>query len=351
MDIFKVNFWFKRFFSLFLFVCVFFTLGGNAQVNFFSNPYLCSYEEFAKELKEKKFDMSWHFTQDSYFQVSCKENEVYFEICLGVLPDSYKDFFMKWKDKFIEKQFEKSKQLIFSYKVKEDGTEEINVAQCGAKKAHPDEYSYIVTNRRVVENATPQLINQFELEDIMKNNNTLFYTGAGLSVDAGVPAMNELMDLLGMEEGEKFFHFLEGALNNSKEFASKISAFYKSCFYSSPTKAHYALKELAEFKNKQIVTENFDNLHESSGIYPYRINPNQLRDEVGSENLAKIDYIICIGLSYDDKGFLGWYKENNPKGKIIAIDLQKPSYLGDEDFLLIGNLQEILPSIQRNIMQ
>ena len=56
--------------------------------------------------------------------------------------------------------------------------------------------------------------------------------------------------------------------------------------------------------------------------------------------------MICIALSYDDRGFLGWYKENNPHGTIVAIDLVKPSYLGNEDFLLQGNCQKILPALQ-----
>jgi hypothetical protein len=82
------------------------------------------------------------------------------------------------------------------------------------------------------------------------------------------------------------------------------------------------------------VTENLDCLHEYSGILPYRINAEELR-EIASSQLHNIDYVVCVGLSYDDKGFLGWYKKNNPKGKIIAIDLGHPSYLGDEDFIIL----------------
>ena len=58
-----------------------------------------------------------------------------------------------------------------------------------------------------------------------------------------------------------------------------------------------------------------------------------------------------MGLSYDDRGFLGWYKQQNPQGKIIAIELNQPSYLGDEDFLAIGDIQEIVPAIQKEIGQ
>jgi NAD-dependent SIR2 family protein deacetylase len=197
--------------------------------------------------------------------------------------------------------------------------------------------------------ASPQKLKEMQLEEVIKNDNFLFYTGAGLSLASDVPAMSDLNKLLGLEEGELFLFSLEKALNNPREFASKILIFHNACLYSAPTPAHIALKELAIFKNIRIVTENLDCLHERTGIYPYRINVKELRDEIGGASVLYFDYIICIGLSFDDRGFLGWYKEQNPNGKIIAIDLMQPSYLGDEDFLLNGNLQEILPSIQKNL--
>jgi urease accessory protein UreE len=59
--------------------------------------------------------------------------------------------------------------------------------------------------------------------------------------------------------------------------------------------------------------------------------------------------VIAIGLKLDDRGFLGWYKKQNPQGTIIAINLTQPPYLGDEDFLVIGDLQEIIPKINAQI--
>lgn len=96
-------------------------------------------------------------------------------------------------------------------------------------------------------------------------------------------------------------------------------------------------------KNVRILTENLDCLHESSGIYPYRINAEHLRDVVGPEAIREYDAVICIGLSFDDHGFLGWYKEHHPEGMIIAEGLCQPSYLGDDDCILYGDLQDVLP--------
>lgn len=132
--------------------------------------------------------------------------------------------------------------------------------------------------------------------------------------------------------------------------SKKIKSFHDACLFSAPTPAHTALKDLAFFKNTRIITENLDCLHEASGIYPYRIDAKHLREEVGGQSLAQFDYIICIGLSFDDRGFLGWYKKENPQGKIIAVDIKQPSYLGDEDFWIQDNLQTLIPDIQKKIL-
>jgi NAD-dependent SIR2 family protein deacetylase len=336
---------------LFLALCIFASipLRGDSQSDYFSDPKLFSTEELAQELKKKTLDMCWQFGQDSHFRFVSGNDEVYFEMQLGTLPDIYDDFVARAKHRFMKNETEK--QLVFSYKIKNDGNEEFNLPQCSPSKGHPDEYTYIVADRRVIENTNPRRINQDELVSIIRDKNVLFYTGAGLSRASAVPAMNELNELLGLEEGKAFLFSLESALENPSEFASKIQVFHKACLFSPPTQAHFALRNLAVFKNIRVITENLDSLHETSGVYPYRIDPNQLRSKIGGASIAQFDYIVCVGLSYDDRGFLGWYKQQNPQGKIIAIDLNQPSYLGNEDFLAIGDIQEIVPAIQKEIVQ
>jgi NAD-dependent SIR2 family protein deacetylase len=326
-------------------------LRAHAQADYFSAPTLCSSEELAQELKKKTLDMCWHFGQDSHFRFVSENERVYFEISLGKLPSNYDDFLSRIKDKFIEDTSEGSLRFVFSYAIDDDGLEEVNIPRRRQKNIHPDESSYLVADRRVIKQASPEHIDREELSAIIRNERVLFYTGAGLSLASDVPAMNELHDLLGLETGERFLLSLENAIKNPREFVSNILVFHKACLFSAPTQAHLALKDIALFKNIRLITENLDCLHEASGIFPYRIDARQLRDEVGSEGLTQFDYIICIGLSYDDRGFLGWYKQYNPQGKIIAVDLQQPSYLGDEDLLAVGDLQELIPSIQKEIAQ
>ena len=324
------------------------SLRGDTQSDYFSNPQPYSVDELSQELKKKTLDMCWNFGQDSHFRFISGNDETYFEVYLGNLPEMYSDFIARVKHQFIVS--ENSTRLVFSYKLKNDGSEEFNGPESSQQKGHPDEYSYIVADRRIIDNASPERMSQDELTAVVRDKKVLFYSGAGLSLASNVPAMNELNELLGLEVSERFLFSLEGALDNPREFASKIRKFHEASLFSTPTKAHFALKDLSVFKNIRIVTENLDALHETSGIYPYRVDPDHLRNEVGGQALAQFDYIICVGLSYDDRGFLGWYKQHNPQGKIIAIDLNQPSYLGDEDFLVRGDIQEILPAVHQTLM-
>ena len=315
--------------------------------NYFLSPQLYSDQELSAMREDKTLDMCWFFEESSHFRFVSGNEEVYFEIHLGQLPDFYKDFLSRVKDKFVRNDAE---QLVFSYKLAASGLEETNGFSVPIKEGHPDTFSYIVTERRIIEDAYPTLINQTALESIIKNKKVLFYTGAGLSLASNVPAMNELNELLGLEVGERFVFSLKKAMESHREFAERIKTFHDACLYSAPTPAHFALRDLSLYNNTRLVTENLDCLHEATGIFPYRIDAKHLREEVGRASLAQFDYIICVGLSFDDRGFLGWYKEQNPQGKIIAVDIHQPSYLGDEDFWIKDDLQVLFPSIQNTII-
>jgi hypothetical protein len=40
----------------------------------------------------------------------------------------------------------------------------------------------------------------------------------------------------------------------------------------------------------------------------------------------EIDAILCTGLSHDDRCLLTLYKQSNPVGIIVVLDLQQPDY-------------------------
>ena len=61
--------------------------------------------------------------------------------------------------------------------------------------------------------------------------------------------------------------------------------------------------------------------------------------------------IICIGMSHDIRGFLAAYKALNPNATIIALDQEAPCFLGENDLFVRGDLQLLLPEIEKAYWQ
>lgn len=323
----------------------------SASDEFLSHPTMLSGNEISEGVKNRTLDMCFQITDFGHFRFLTERNGVYFEIrCLDAFPANFgeteKSLFM------VESYFEGDKQrqsFFYSYRWNMLAEEEVNVPFVEDESLSVST-AYTVCKRRVIEDGHPAIMTLKELIAIVHDKNIVFYTGAGLSAASQVPTMSQLYTLLSLEDGERFLSSLKGVLASPKETILKIKSFHDACFLSPPTVAHWALKKLAFLKNTKIITENLDCLHESTGLMPYRINADRLISKVNPASLCCIDYVICIGLSYDDRGFLGWYKKHYPDGKIISIDLGIPSYLDDEDFLIKGDLQEIVPEILEKLM-
>lgn len=194
---------------------------------------------------------------------------------------------------------------------------------------------------------SPKIISLEDFGQLLKNKRYIFYTGAGISASQ-VPTMNSLMESLSMHKDNKTFLneviFYPGAITNA------FGNFCRNCIENLPTEGHYVLQRISCHKKIAILTENVDLLQQRTGIKPIHTHADEMYS-LKSSDWNNIDIIVCVGLSHDDCGLLGWYKENNPLGTIIAIDLNVPNYLSDKDFILQGDLQLLLPSIENLILQ
>lgn len=197
----------------------------------------------------------------------------------------------------------------------------------------------------------PEEIEIVQLVEILKNKKVLFYTGAGISIASGVHSMNQLHETLGIEMSERVDGFLKKAVTNPQEIVESWEEFTKAAFEKPATPAHHSLGGLAQKLKSQIFTENVDYLQEKVGVKPVHLTGPWLKENIQPEWLRDIDAVVTVGLSYDDRGFLGWYKENNPNGKIIAINLNQPSYLGNEDFVLKGDCQRVIPELEKEFVK
>lgn len=197
----------------------------------------------------------------------------------------------------------------------------------------------------------PEELNIKQLVESLKDKKILFYTGAGISIAGGVHGMDQLYEALGIDMSKKIDSLIQRAVNNPQDVVKSWKEFTTAAFENPATPAHKSLGRLAKKLKSQIFTENIDHLQEKAGVKAIHLTGPWLKENVRPEWLKDIDVVITIGLSYDDKGFLRWYKENNPKGKIIAINLNQPSYLGNEDFILKGDCQKVVPEIEKEFAE
>jgi len=197
----------------------------------------------------------------------------------------------------------------------------------------------------------PQEMEMAQLVEILKDKKVLFYTGAGISIASGVHSMDQLQETLGIEMSEKVDGLLKKAVANPQGVIDSWEEFTKAAFEKPATSAHQSLSRLAQKLKSQIFTENIDYLQERANVKATHLTGPWLKENIQPEWLKDIDAVITVGLSYDDRGFLGWYKENNPNGKIIAVNLNQPTYLGNEDFILKGDCQKVVPEMERKFAE
>ncbi|HZK29063.1 MAG TPA: NAD-dependent protein deacylase [Clostridia bacterium] len=100
---------------------------------------------------------------------------------------------------------------------------------------------------------------------IAKSENTVFFGGAGVSTESGVPDFRSPTGIYARLGGAEEYLTLEFMNHHPKEFY----AFYREYFMQGgiePNPAHYKLAEM-EQKNKltAVVTQNVDGLHQKAG--------------------------------------------------------------------------------------
>lgn len=197
----------------------------------------------------------------------------------------------------------------------------------------------------VYQGQTPQKIGVEKCAEIIHNHRVLFFTGAGISASAGIFTLQNLERELGIDYSQEVDEFTKKALHQPEDLVIQILRFYQKARDESPTAAHASLARIVCHKSCQVLTGNFDLLHERSGIVPLRV---YLPLEVlHPQWLKEVDYLICIGMSRDIAHVIEQYKQANPHGYLIAIDKTPPTFLQERDYYLGGDAQELVPQIEK----
>ena len=185
---------------------------------------------------------------------------------------------------------------------------------------------------------------------IRKANHVTAYTGAGISVESGIPPFRGDTGLWSKYNpivlDIDYFH------NKPKESWKVIKEIFYDFFgEAKPNKAHFALAELEQLGIlKSIITQNIDNLHEEAGskeVYEFHGTSRNLICTSCSKifNAEKIDLLVlppkcdtCGTVLKPDFVFFGESipepANSNSFGEAEKADV----------FLLIGTTGEIMPA-------
>ena len=215
-----------------------------------------------------------------------------------------------------------------------------------SKKEREEIFSYL----RRINLPTPIQRSPAKLAEKIKGKKILFYSWAWISIASNIPDMKTLESNLWVDGSILRDKFFDKFIDDPKKAFEARAQFTYNSRYGEPTKAHFAMKELSEKLSCQIFTENIDFLHTNTWIQEHHVSWPRLRENISEDQMKNIDFVITVWLSADDRWMLQWYKKINPKGKIIALNLEQPNYIGEKDVLVKWDIQKTLLEIN-NIIQ
>ena len=141
-------------------------------------------------------------------------------------------------------------------------------------------------------------------ELIRKNGNVIAFTGAGISVDSGIPAFRGAQGLWEKYDPTEYAH-INSFIDNPAKIWGMLREMTQLIFDAQPSPAHIALATLEKtgFLNT-VVTQNVDGLHQLAGntnVIEYHGNSRYLiclkcrkRTPFTLEALAVTPYPVCV---------------------------------------------------------
>ncbi len=199
---------------------------------------------------------------------------------------------------------------------------------------------------------TEELIKAVEI--IQSSDYTAAFTGAGISVESGIPPFRGPGGL--WSRYDPMILDLQTYIHNSRESWPVIKKLFFDFFGDAkPNAAHYALAKMEqEGRLREIITQNIDNLHQEAGsrkVYEFHGNSRQFicldcgrihqRDELTlTSEPPRCLVPNCKGLLKPDFIFFG---EGIPPD---AYQASLNAAQNAELFILIGTTGEIMPASQ-----
>lgn len=118
----------------------------------------------------------------------------------------------------------------------------------------------------------------------------LVVTGAGLSIAAGVWGLDEIYELMGLHSLRTT---LDAVVTRPASLIKRFELFVWQLYCKQPTPAHHALRQLQEWYNFTLATENRDDLHQKAGQVPIT------RDALTGLDFTHFQALLLVGVSED----------------------------------------------------
>lgn len=200
------------------------------------------------------------------------------------------------------------------------------------------------------------------LADELRNpqKSIAFYTAAGISIAAGIDDLNGYHRRIFGQTGEPktdedFQTMSKRILEEPATVLRSIKEFFESFYFTDPTLTHKAIADLSICLSKPIpiFTENGDLLHQKTGVEALVMKApvHPMKAKLGRQWIENLDYLVCTGLSHDDRGFIAYLREINPNLRIVANSLpgEIPLFIFQnepKDIYLPGDAHKIFPKLR-----
>ncbi len=143
-----------------------------------------------------------------------------------------------------------------------------------------------------------------EVAQLIKNSKyAVVFTGAGISVESGIPTFRGSQGLWSKYDPEEYA-YIEAFFRNPSKVWEMLREMYEIIFGAKPNSAHKVLSKLEKMGYlKAVITQNIDGLHQAAGsenVIEFHGNCNWLiclncgrRKRINKELIKKLPYPEC----------------------------------------------------------
>jgi NAD-dependent SIR2 family protein deacetylase len=135
-------------------------------------------------------------------------------------------------------------------------------------------------------------------------------------------------------------------VHRPSQLASLVRAFQASVLTARPNRAHLALAELERLGAvKQVLTSNFDELHEAAGS----IRVREIRTAEDQAPRLEGGFLLVAGVSHDEFGLVQAARDSGMD--VVVLGPEVPAFVQETDFYLAGRAELLLPSLAGMLRQ